>query len=48
MTEYEVLMIKSDAACKMAIKMAKKGDWRMAAFYKNASEGFKNKARNLK
>ena len=47
MTEYEKLMNKSDECCLRAIKLAKKNDWNMATFYKNASIGFKEKALNL-
>ena len=47
MTEYEKLMNKSDECCLRAIKFAKKNDWNMATFYKNASIGFKEKALNL-
>ena len=47
MTKYEELMNKSDKCCLRAIKFAKKNDWNMATFYKNASVGFKEKALNL-
>ena len=47
MTKYEELMNKSDGCCLKAIKFAKKNDWDMATFYKNASIGFKEKALNL-
>ena len=47
MTKYEELMNKSDECCLKAIKFAKKNDWDMATFYKNASIGFKEKASNL-
>ena len=47
MTKYEKLMNKSDECCLRAIKLAKKNDWNMATFYKNASIGFKEKALNL-
>ena len=47
MTKYEELMNKSDECCLRAIKFAKKNDWDMAIFYKNASIGFKEKASNL-
>lgn len=47
MTKYEELMNKSDEYCLRAIKSAKKNDWNMATFYKNASVGFKEKALNL-
>lgn len=47
MTKYEKLMNKSDECCLRAIKFAKKNDWSMATFYKNASVGFKEKALNL-
>ena len=48
MTKYEELMNKSDECLKKAVQYAKKNDWNMATFYKNASDGFKIKARNLK
>ena len=47
MTKYEELMNKSDECCLKAIKFAKKNDWDMAIFYKNASIGFREKASNL-
>lgn len=47
MTKYEKLMNKSDECCLKAIKFAKKNDWDMATFYKNASVGFKEKALDL-
>ena len=47
MTNYEKLMNKSDECCLKAIDFAKKNDWSMAKFYKNASIGFKEKALNL-
>ena len=47
MTKYEELMSKSDRCCLKAIDFAKKNDWCMATFYKNASIGFKEKALNL-
>ena len=47
MTNYEKLMNKSDECCLKAIDFAKKNDWNMAKFYKNASIGFKKKALNL-
>ena len=47
MTKYEELMNKSDECCLRAIKFAKKNDWNMATFYKNASIGFKEKALKL-
>ena len=47
MTKYEELMNKSDECCLRAIKFAKRNDWNMATFYKNASIGFKEKALNL-
>ena len=47
MTKYEELMNKSDECCLKAIDYAKKGDWNMATFYKNASIGFKEKALKL-
>ena len=40
-------MNKSDECCLKAIDFAKKNDWNMAMFYKNASIGFKKKALNL-
>lgn len=47
MTKYEKLMNESNECCLKAIKFAKKNDWNMATFYKNASVGFKEKALNL-
>lgn len=47
MTKQEELMNKSDKCCFRAIDFAKKNDWSMATFYKNASIGFKEKALNL-
>ena len=47
MTKYEELMNKSYECCLKAIDFAKKNDWSMAKFYKNASIGFKEKALNL-
>ena len=47
MTKYEELMNKSDECCLKAIDYAKKDDWIMATFYKNASIGFKEKALKL-
>ena len=47
MTKYGELMNKSDECCLRAIDFAKKNDWSMATFYKNASIGFKEKALNL-
>lgn len=47
MTKYESLMNKSDRACLTAIKFAKRGDMLMATFWKNASNGYKEKALNL-
>ena len=46
-SKYEELMNKSDECCLKAIDYAKKGDWNMATFYKNASIGFKEKALKL-
>ncbi|MBO7518631.1 MAG: hypothetical protein J6T31_05925 [Methanobrevibacter sp.] len=48
MTKYEELMNKSDEACKKAIEYKENGEESMANFWKNASEGFKEKARELK
>ena len=48
MTKYEELMNKSDECCMKAIEFSKKGDWNMATFWKKASIGYKEKARNLK
>ena len=45
--KYQELMEKSDNACKKAIKFAKKRDWKMATFWKNASIGYKEKALKL-
>ncbi len=47
MTKYEELMNKSDECCLRAIKFAKKNDWNMATFYKNASVRLKEKALDL-
>ena len=47
MTKYENLMNKSDEACLTAIKFAKQGDNLMAKFWKNASNGYKEKALQL-
>lgn len=47
MNKYAVLMEKSDACCLKAIEFAKKGDYAMATFWKNASIGLKERARNL-
>lgn len=47
MSEYQKLMEKSEAASQKAIEFAKKGDSKMAAFWKNAAEGYKQKALNL-
>lgn len=47
MTKYEELMNKSDEYCLRAIRSAKKNDWNMATFYKNASIGFKERILNL-
>ena len=47
MTKYEKLMNKSDECCLRAIKSAKENDWDMAAYWKNASIEFKEKALNL-
>lgn len=47
MTKYESLMNKSDEACLTAIKFAKQGDNLMATFWKNASNGYKEKALQL-
>ena len=47
MTKYEELMNKSDECCLKAIEFARKCDWNMATFYKNASIGFKEKALKL-
>ena len=48
MTRYEKLMSQSDECCRKAIEYAKKQDWNMAIFYKNVSNDFKTRARNLK
>lgn len=48
MTKYEELMNKSDDACLKAIEYANNGDKNMSTFWKNASEGYKAKARGLK
>lgn len=47
MTKYETLMNKSDEACLTAIKFAKQGDNLIATFWKNASNGYKEKALQL-
>ena len=47
MTKYEKLTDESNECCLKAIKFAKKNDWNMATFYRNASVGFKEKALNL-
>ena len=47
MNNYEKLMNKSDECCLKAIEFARKGDWNMAIFWKNASIGYKEKALNL-
>ena len=47
MTKYESLMNKSDEACLTAIKFAKQGHNLMATFWKNASNGYKEKALQL-
>jgi len=44
---YVDLMKKSEECTKKAITFSKKKDWRMAKFYANASEGYKQKAYNL-
>lgn len=47
MTKYESLMNKSDEACLTAIKFTKQGDNLIAKFWKNASNGYKEKALQL-
>lgn len=47
MTKYESLMNKSNKACLTAINFIKKGDILMATFWKNASNGYKQKALKL-
>ena len=47
MTKYQSLMEKSEAEERLAIKFAQKGEQALAQFHKNASNGFKEKARNL-
>ena len=47
MTKFEKLMEKSNLCCQKAIEFAQKGDWNMASFFKNASIGFEQRARNL-
>jgi len=44
---YAELMEKSDNACKKALQYYSKGDKEMSAFWKNASIGFKIKAREM-
>lgn len=41
-------MNQSDECSRKAVEYAKKNDWNMATFYKNASNDFKARARNLK
>lgn len=45
--DYVNLMKKSEECTKKAISFSKKKDWKMAKFYANASEGYKQKAFNL-
>lgn len=47
MTLYQVLMKKSEYWGAMAILYYHKGEKNLAQFYKNASDGFKNKALKL-
>lgn len=42
--DYVELMEKSNWCCLKAIEFASKGERELATFYKNASEGFKQKA----
>ena len=44
---YETLINKYNECITKAISYFKKGDFNLAAFYKNAATGFKNKAYNL-
>ena len=45
--QYIELMEQSDEACLKSIEFTKKGDIDLANFWKNASIGFKKKARSL-
>lgn len=45
---FEKLMKKSEIACQKAIEFAKKNDWVMACFWKNASVFLEKQAKNLK
>jgi hypothetical protein len=47
MTKYEELMNKSDSFCLKAIKCYQVGENDLAVFYKNASNVYKERARNL-
>jgi hypothetical protein len=47
MTKYEELMNKSDSFCLKAIKCYQVGEYNLAVFYKNASNVYKERARNL-
>ena len=47
MAKYEELMNKSDECCLKSIEFHKKGEMELADFWKNASIGFKIKARKL-
>lgn len=46
-TKYEELMNKGDECCLKAVAYARKGDNLMAKFWKNASNGYKEKALQL-
>lgn len=46
-TKYEELMNKSDESCLKAVAYAKKGESELARFWKNASNSYKQQARNL-
>lgn len=46
MTKYEELMNKSDSFCLKAIKCYQAGENNLAVFYKNASNVYKERARN--
>ena len=47
MTKYEKLMNKSNDCCIKAIEFCKKGENKLAKFYKNASVGYRQKALKL-
>ena len=45
---YEKLIEKSEECCLKAVEFFKNGDLNMSKFWKNASDAFKKKARELK